>query len=69
MSYGKVKFWNRDRGFGFLTDSENRDHRDIFCHATQVPGGELREGQEVEYETRISPKTGKMEAVNVTVVM
>jgi CspA family cold shock protein len=32
MSTGKVKFFNQQKGFGFIVDNET--NAEIFCHAT-----------------------------------
>jgi cold shock protein len=46
---GTVKFFNEQKGFGFITAS---DGTDIFVHVSNVVGGALlSEGQAVEYET------------------
>ena len=47
---GKVKFFNAEKGFGFITPDESGD--DIFVHISEVQGGasQLNDGQEVEYE-------------------
>ncbi|OIQ17548.1 MAG: cold-shock protein [Bacteriovorax sp. MedPE-SWde] len=48
METGKVKFFNEEKGFGFITPS-NGD-ADIFVHVTGLAGGTIAEGDEVEYE-------------------
>lgn len=51
MALGKVKWFNQEKGFGFITDSE--DNKDIFVHfsAIQAEGFKtLEEGQEVEFD-------------------
>jgi CspA family cold shock protein len=60
---GTVKFFNEQKGFGFIT---NPDGDDVFVHVSNVVGAgtpALTEGQTVEYET--APGRKGPEAVNV----
>ena len=58
MEYGKVKWFNDEKGFGFITPQEGG--KDIFVHRNNVenlPQHEsLKDGDEVEYSTQESPK-------------
>ena len=48
MPTGKVKFYNAEKGFGFLSSDEGAD---VFLHASALPEGvtELKGGTRVEY--------------------
>lgn len=39
MSTGKVKWFNADKGFGFITSDEGND---IFVHYTEIQGNGFR---------------------------
>lgn len=50
MSTGKVKWFNADKGFGFITSDEGKD---IFVHYTSIQTNgfrSLEEGQKVSYD-------------------
>lgn len=57
---GKVKFFNHDKGYGFITDLANQDS--IFVHAVNLTVA-INENDKVTFETQQGPK-GPM-AVNV----
>lgn len=48
MPSGKVKFFNAEKGFGFLSNDEGED---VFVHRDALPEGltELKAGARVEY--------------------
>ncbi|MBD64779.1 MAG: cold-shock protein [Halobacteriovoraceae bacterium] len=48
MSTGKVKFFNDQKGFGFITPDDGG--KDLFVHVSAVAQGTLSEGESVEYE-------------------
>ncbi|MBB3446810.1 cold-shock protein (plasmid) [Sinorhizobium sp. B11] len=64
MPTGKVKFFNMDKGFGFITPETGGP--DIFVHVTALQYGDgLKEGQSVSYDVGQDRKTGKAKAENV----
>ena len=60
---GTVKFFNTTKGFGFISQSEDRS--DIFVHST-VLIDEIRENDKVEYDVEEGKKG--LNAVNVKVI-
>ena len=61
MNMGTVKFYNGQRGFGFI-EPENGE-KDVFVHATALERAgihSLREGQKVKFDTRNDARTGKV---------
>ncbi len=64
MPTGTVKFFNADKGFGFITPETGGP--DIFVHVTALLSGNLlKEGQNVSYEVGQDRRTGKSKAENV----
>ncbi|HAH07440.1 MAG TPA: cold-shock protein [Elusimicrobia bacterium] len=64
MPTGKVKWFNDQKGFGFITPDDGS--RDVFVHYTALASEGLRnlaENQSVEYEIEESEKGPR--AVNV----
>lgn len=68
MSQGTVKWFNSEKGYGFIANDEGGD--DVFVHysAIQAEGYKsLKEGQKVSFETETDPKNpNKLRAVNVS---
>lgn len=65
MAIGTVKFFNLDRGYGFISDDAGG--KDAFVHITAVEQSgmsSLREGQRIRYELE-SGRDGKSSAVNL----
>jgi cold shock protein len=62
-----VKFFNNDKGFGFITPKNGGQN--VFVHVSALErGGSLREGDEVSFELGQDRKTAKSKAENVSVL-
>lgn len=48
METGTVKFFNEEKGFGFITP-DNGD-KDLFVHISGIENGPINEGDKVEFE-------------------
>jgi CspA family cold shock protein len=69
MSTGTVKFFNTDKGFGFITPTGGGS--DIFVHisALQASGfNDLREGQKVSFDTEPDRLGKGPKAINIELV-
>lgn len=67
MCTGKVKWFNAEKGYGFITSDEGKD---IFVHYSSIQADGFRtleEGQKVTYEV-VESNRGQ-QASNVTVVV
>jgi cold shock protein len=66
MSTGTVKWYNDQKGYGFIAPDQGG--KDVFVHATALERAgirSLREGQKVTYEVQTDRRTGKEAAENL----
>ena len=70
MAQGTVKWFNAEKGYGFIAADDGGD--DIFVHFSAIVAEgyrKLKEGQQVSFETEADPKNSeKLRAVNVQVL-
>ncbi|HQT62524.1 MAG: cold-shock protein [Acidiphilium sp. 21-60-14] len=65
MSQGTVKWYNSQKGYGFIMPDDGS--KDVFVHVSDVERaglGSLNEGQKLNYELQRGQQ-GKMSAVNL----
>ena len=68
MAIGTVKWFNGQKGFGFIAPSDGGN--DVFVHISAVERAGLSglaEGQKVSYEVKVDPRRGKSSAENLRV--
>jgi protein lin-28 len=64
---GTVKFFNTEKGFGFIVPDDGST--DVFVHQTAIKAEGFRslaDGESVEYTTSLDSKSGKIKADYVT---
>ena len=67
MPQGTVKFFNTQKGFGFIQPSDGS--RDVFVHISALERAgipALREGQKVQFE--VTTERGKQAAGNIKLI-
>ena len=63
MITGTVKFYNDQKGFGFIQPDDGS--KDVFVHATALERAGMRglvQGQKVAFDTQEDSRSGKMAA-------
>ena len=69
MNSGTVKWFNSEKGFGFIANDNGGD--DVFVHFSAIMSSgykSLDEGQKVTFDTETDPKnSSKLRAVNVCI--
>ncbi len=68
MNTGTVKFYNGQKGFGFI--QPDNGGKDVFVHATALERAGIRnlvEGQKVSFDTEEDRRTGKTAVSNLRV--
>jgi len=66
MQSGTVKFYNEQKGYGFIQPDDGS--KDVFVHATALERAGMRslhEGQKVNFDTQEDRRTGKMAVGNI----
>ena len=69
MTQGTVKFFNGQKGFGFIQPDDGG--KDVFVHISAVERagmGVLNEGQKIAFEIVADRRTGKSSADNLQAV-
>ena len=66
MPTGTVKWFNSQKGYGFIEPDEGG--KDVFVHVSAVENSGMRglvEGQKVSFEIEADRRSGKTSAVNL----
>jgi CspA family cold shock protein len=66
MTNGTVKFYNDQKGYGFIQPDDGS--KDVFVHATALERAGIRilvEGQKVSFDTQPDSRTGKIAVNNI----
>jgi CspA family cold shock protein len=67
VTYGVVKSWIADRGFGFITPDDGDS--DVFVHVSSLDGLQaLQVGTRVEFLQETDPRSGKKRACDIRVL-
>ena len=66
MTTGTVKWFNAQKGFGFIAPDDGGNDAFVHISAVERAGmGDLREGQKVSYDLVSDQRSGKMSADNL----
>ncbi|MGQ7791808.1 cold-shock protein [Faunimonas sp. B44] len=66
MTTGTVKFYNSQKGFGFIQPDDGGN--DVFVHATALEAAGMRglvEGQKISFDVENDRRSGKPAAANL----
>jgi len=66
MIKGTVKFYNDQKGFGFIEPEDGS--KDVFVHATALERAGmsgLSEGQKISFDTEVDSRSGKTAVANI----
>jgi len=66
MATGTVKFFNTQKGYGFIV--QDNGGPDIFVHISAVERADmhnLNEGQKLSFDVQADPRSGKSAAANL----
>jgi len=66
MQTGTVKFYNSQKGFGFIAPEDGG--KDVFVHATALEAAGMNglvEGQKISFDVEADGRSGKMAASNL----
>jgi CspA family cold shock protein len=66
MTTGTVKFFNSQKGYGFIQPDDGA--KDVFVHVSAVERAGMRdlvEGQKVEFDVETDRRSGKIAAANL----
>jgi CspA family cold shock protein len=69
MNIGTVKFYNGQKGYGFIAPDDGS--KDVFVHATALERAgmhSLNEGQKVSFDTQEDRRSGKTAVANIAAV-
>jgi cold shock protein len=66
MQVGTVKFFNEQKGYGFIAPDSGG--KDVFVHVSAVERSGMRslvEGQKISFDVETDRRSGKLAAVNL----
>ncbi len=66
MAIGTVKWFNDQKGYGFIQPDDGG--KDVFVHISAVERAGLlglKEGQKISFEIKVDPRRGKSSAKNL----